>query len=77
MYGMKLRTLVLYKGKRDMSEMSKELQNQYFEEAEKHAYFLTEKVFKPAFVMAFIHGIKHGREDLAKEIIAEAKKQNE
>ena len=35
--------------------------------AEKHADFLCDKVFKPAFIMAFIHGAKHGREDIKKE----------
>lgn len=50
-----------------MSEMSKELKDRYLDEANKHAHFLTEKVFKPAFIMAFIHGAKHGRDDLLKE----------
>ena len=31
--------------------------------AEKHADFLCDKVFKPAFIMAFIHGAKHAQED--------------
>ena len=35
----------------------------YKKEAEHHADFLCDKVFKPAFIMAFIHGVKHGRED--------------
>ena len=50
-----------------MSEMKKDLQEHYTEEAKKHADFLCEKVFKPAFMMAFIHGAKHGREDVLKE----------
>lgn len=32
--------------------------------AEKHADFLCNKVFKPAFVIAFIHGAKHMRAEL-------------
>ncbi len=60
-----------------MSEMPKEMKEHYVEEANKHADFLVEKVFKPVFLMAFIHGVKHGREDVSKEIVAEVKKQNE
>ena len=51
-----------------MSEMSQELKDYYLKEADNHANFLTEKVFKPAFVMAFIHGVKHGREDMEEEL---------
>lgn len=51
-----------------MSEMSKEMKERYLKEADDHANFLAEKVFKPAFVMAFIHGVKHGRKDLADEL---------
>ena len=50
-----------------MSEMKEDLQKHYTEEAQKHVDFLCDKVFKPAFMMAFIHGAKHGREDLLKE----------
>lgn len=50
-----------------MSEMSPELKAKYFDEAVKHAEFLTEKVWKPAFIIAYIHGVKHGREDIEKE----------
>lgn len=51
-----------------MSEMSQELKDYYLKEADNHADFLTEKVFKPAFIMAFIHGVKHGREDMEEEL---------
>lgn len=51
-----------------MSEMPKELKEHYLDEANKHADFLAEKVFKPAFIMAFIHGSKHGREDIMREL---------
>ncbi len=51
-----------------MSEMKKQMQESYLDEANKHADFLCAKVFKPAFVMAFVHGVKHGREDLEKEL---------
>jgi len=50
-----------------MSEMKEQLTKHYLEEANKYADFLCEKVFKPAFIMAFIHGAKHGREDILKE----------
>lgn len=50
-----------------MSKMSPELEKHYKDEAQKHAEFLTEKVFKPAFIMAFIHGAKHGRADAEEE----------
>ena len=48
-------------------EMPEELKDYYLKEAEAHADFLCNKVFKPAFIMAFVHGVKHGREDLQKE----------
>ncbi len=51
-----------------MSEMSIEMKERYLKEADDHANFLTEKVFKPAFVMAFIHGVKHGRKDATSEL---------
>ena len=50
-----------------MSKMEQELIEKYRKETEEHADFLCEKVFKPAFNMAFIHGVKHGREDVIKE----------
>ena len=51
-----------------MSELSLEQKEQYLDEADKHANILCDKVFKPAFVMAFIHGVKHGREDMMEEL---------
>jgi len=48
--------------------MTKEQKEKYKEDAENHADFLYEKVFKPAFIMAFIHGAKHGREDAKCEL---------
>lgn len=51
-----------------MSELTSEQKEYYLDIADKHANFLTEKVFKPAFLIAFIHGVKHGREDLSKEL---------
>jgi len=54
--------------KNNMSELTSEQKEHYLDQADKHADFLAEKVFKPAFAMAFIHGVKHGREDLAKEL---------
>ena len=46
-----------------MAELSDELKAKYKKDAEDHADFLCDKVFKPAFIMAFIHGAKHGRDD--------------
>jgi len=46
-----------------MAELSDELKAKYKKDAENHADFLCDKVFKPAFIMAFIHGAKHGRDD--------------
>ncbi len=46
-----------------MSELTSEQKEHYLKIANDHADFLTEKVFKPAFIMAFLHGVKHGRED--------------
>ena len=50
-----------------MSELTAAQKEHYIKQANNHADFLCEKVFKPAFIMAFIHGVKHGREDLKKE----------
>ncbi len=50
-----------------MAELPTKTEQKYKELAEKHADFLCDKVFKPAFIMAFIHGVKHGREDIKKE----------
>ena len=52
-----------------MSEMSPEQKEYYLKEADNHADFLCGQVFKPAFVMAFVHGVKHGREDMSKEMV--------
>lgn len=64
---------VKLKGKKGMSEMTPEQKEYYQKEAESHADFLTEKVFKPAFVMAFIYGVKYGREDAVRELKANQK----
>jgi len=50
-----------------MAELSDELKEKYQKDAKAHADFLCEKVFKPAFIMAFIHGVKHGRDDVKHE----------
>lgn len=60
-----------------MSEMPKELKAHYQDEAEKHVDFLVEKVFRPAFIMAFIHGVKHGRADAEKGLIGAVKEELE
>ena len=53
-----------------MSEMTKEQKEYYLDQADKHANFLAEKVFKPAFIIAFVHGVKHGRKDATLELKA-------
>jgi hypothetical protein len=50
-----------------MAAMKGDLKAKYVAEAEAHVDFLCEQVFKPAFRMAFIHGVKHGREDMLAE----------
>jgi len=47
-----------------MSDLPDELYARYKKEANEHADFLCEKVFKPAFVMAYLHGAKHMRDEL-------------
>ena len=59
-----------------MGELPNELKAKYEKEAEDHAIFLCEKVFKPAYIMAFIHGVKHGREDLRDEIVTDYRENN-
>jgi len=53
-----------------MEKLTSEQKEYYLSEADKHATFLAEKVWKPAFVMAFVHGIRHGREDATAEMNA-------
>ena len=43
---------------------TKEERARYTEDAKKHADFLCEKVFKPAFIMAFVHGAKHMKAEM-------------
>ena len=47
-----------------MSNLTPDETQKYRELANKHADFLCEKVFKPAFEMAFIHGAKHMKDDM-------------
>lgn len=47
-----------------MSTFTKEEEERYSDMAMKHAHFLCDTVFKPAFEMAFIHGAKHMKEDM-------------
>ena len=47
-----------------MINLTKEQEKKYKELAEEHADFLCEKVFKPAFKMAFLHGAKHMQEEM-------------
>ena len=50
-----------------MAEMSPDQKKYYEKIANDHVNFLCDKVFKPAFIMGFLHGVKHGREDAEKE----------
>ncbi len=43
----------------DVTEKTRQL-------AEAHAKFLCDEVFTPAFVMGFVHGAKHAREECEK-----------
>lgn len=52
-----------------MSELNSEQKKYYIDIAEKHADFLIEKLFRPTFLMAFIHGVKHGRKDAIEELL--------
>jgi len=47
-----------------MADLEKEKFEEYKKMAEEHANFLCEKIFKPAFIMAFVHGAKHMYDEL-------------
>ena len=47
-----------------MSDLDKELFDKYKKDAEEHVNFLCEKIFKPAFIMAFVHGAKHMKDEI-------------
>ncbi len=47
-----------------MINLTPEEEERYSDLAMKHAHFLCDKVFKPAFEIAFIHGAKHMKEDM-------------
>ncbi len=47
-----------------MINLTQEEEERYSDLATKHAHFLCDKVFVPAFEMAFIHGAKHMKEDM-------------
>jgi len=51
-----------------MSELTSEQKEYYLDIGNKHCNFLVEHVWKPAFMMAFIHGVKHGRKDAIREL---------
>jgi hypothetical protein len=55
-----------------MAELDPEDYARYKKDAEAHADFLCDKVFKPAFVMAFVHGAKH----MFDEMTADKEKEN-
>jgi len=46
-----------------MVKLNKKDENYFKKLAEDHVDFLAEKIFKPAFIMGFIHGAKHGAEN--------------
>lgn len=47
-----------------MAALPDDIREHYKKEAESHAEFLAKYVFKPAFMMAFVHGAKHCYEDI-------------
>lgn len=47
-----------------VSNLTDDEAKRYDKMAADHADFLCYKIFKPAFMMAFIHGAKHMKEDL-------------
>ena len=50
-----------------MSEMTPKQKEYYEKIANDHVNWMCEKVIKPNYVLAFLHGVKHGREDKEKE----------
>ena len=50
-----------------MADMSPEQKERYKKIADEHATWLTVKIIKPMFIETFLHGVKHGREDVEKE----------
>lgn len=50
-----------------MAEMSPDQKKYYEEIAKEHVDWMCEKVIKPNYILAFLHGAKHGREDVEKE----------
>jgi len=52
----------------NMSSLTQKEKEYYSDLAIKHADFLCDKIFKPAFEMAFIHGAKHMKDDIASDI---------
>ena len=50
-----------------MEAMGKEKCEEYTKLATDHADFLCEKVFKPAFVLGFVHGANHMFEEMCNE----------
>lgn len=47
-----------------MAELTEKEALRYKKMAADHCDFLCEKVFKPAFIMAFLHGAKHMKEEI-------------
>ncbi len=47
-----------------MSNLTDDEAKRYDKMAADHADFLCYKIFKPAFMMAFIHGAEHMKEDM-------------
>lgn len=59
-----------------MADLKKEKYDEYKKMAEEHADFLCEKVFKPAFRMAFVHGAKHMYDEMIYDLRLAVKKEN-
>lgn len=50
-----------------MADLEEKDYARYKQMAEEHADFLCERVFKPAFIMAFLHGAKHMSDEMQAE----------
>lgn len=50
-----------------MTELNNKIKKRIAKDAHDHAKFLAHKVFMPAYEMAYIHGCKHGRNDMRNE----------
>ena len=50
-----------------MADLEGDQKKAYEKMANDHADFLCFKIFKPAYIIAFMHGAKHMKEDMLKK----------